>query len=260
MIAGAASLFIAAMIAKERPADGVDVKEALGAELPLHLVFRDEKDREVHLYDVVRGDKPILLSIAYYKCPMLCGLSLRNVASAVHDISLRPGVDYRLVTVSFDPTDGSVDAESMRKNTTAAFADVWPFWTGGQEPIDALLVSLGVRLFRDPASGQFAHPSVFFVLTPEGRISRYLYGVDVPNRDVKLALIEASHGKIGTTIDHVLLRCFAWDPSTRRYGLFITEYFRTGAALILASVAAFVIVLSIKDRSNGRRDVPRLAP
>jgi protein SCO1 len=235
----------------------VKVEEHLGAALPLDLRFRDQESREVTLRDLFTAGKPVLMVLAYYDCPMLCGLVLRATANALGQVGLVPGRDFRIVTVSFNPDDQPQAAAQKRAATLAGIGrpeeapSLWPFLTGAPSAIERLAASLGFVAVRDQGTGQYAHPAVLFVLTPEGRISRYLYGIEFAPRDVRLALVEASHGAIGTTADHLLLRCFAYDPATRRYGLFISTFMRLGAAAVLAGLLALILGLVWHGRKKG---------
>jgi protein SCO1/2 len=238
-----------------RPLEGVDVTEHLGQAIPRSLAFQDMAGNPVHFERALDGKKPLLLVIAYYRCPMLCGLVLKSVAESLADLGWKPGDQFRVVTISFDPSEGPHDAEQRRTATlSSAKLDLgpqdWPFWTGSKESVDALLDVLGVHLLRDPETNQFAHPAVFFAITPDGRISRYLYGVAVPPSNIKLALLEASDGKTGSAFDRVLLRCFMYDPATRRYGLFVGRFLKGGAAIILFFLSGTLVYLFRRD---GRR-------
>lgn len=238
-------LSIAAAAGPTSPAmaDDIGVTERLGGAVPFEAPFVDERGRPVCLEDLIRDGKPILLVLAYYGCPMLCGLVLQNVTRVLTELSWMPGREFRAVTISFDSGDSPATATARRGSVEASFgrgALDWSFWTGPEESVRVLLDALGVRVKRDEANGRIAHPAVFFVLTPEGRVSRYLYGTDVPARDVKLALLEAASGKIGSTIDRVLLHCYAYDPATRRYGLTVTRFMRAGAGVLLAALALLI--------------------
>lgn len=237
--------------------EGVEVTEHLGATLPLEVPFRDTEGNVVHLADALGGGKPLLLVIAYYRCPRLCSLVLKSVATGLGQLGWRPGDQFRVLTVSFNPDEGPNEARARRRTVLEPLggrvrpAD-WPFWTGKKESIDALLRTLGVHVARDPETGQFAHPAVYFAVTPDGRISRYLYGIDVPPSDLKLALLEASDGKTGSAFERVILRCYAYDPATRRYALFIGNFMRAGGAVIFLAVAGVLLGLFRWERRQAR--------
>ena len=208
----------------------VDIDEHLGAPLP-EVVFTDDNGRAATL---TKG-KPTVLVLAYTRCESLCDLVLRGLVDSFAKAELQPGKDFRAVTVSIDPTDtppvAHLRKEALLQTLGQPHAE-WPFLVGSEAQIRALADRLGFRYVYDPKSNQYAHPAAVFILTPEGRISRYLYGVRFRPLDVKLALGEASQGKIGGIVDRVLLTCFKWDPSTRRYGFVVNGVMKGGAALV----------------------------
>ncbi|MCK6547752.1 SCO family protein [Myxococcota bacterium] len=233
----------------------LDVTEHLGAQVPLDLVFRDGAGNPVRLRDWIRGDKPILLTTGYFRCPVMCGLALRGVAAGVKELGWQAGDQFRLLTISFDPGEGPELAKERQRTVVSATggkasAGTWPFWTGEQQDIDRLLEVLGTPIVRDPATGQIAHTAVSFVLTPDGRISRYVYGLEPRALDLKLALVEASEGKTGSAIDRLILRCFKYDPAMRRYAPFLLTYFRTGGALLLLGLGTWVAVMLRREHAT----------
>jgi protein SCO1/2 len=238
----------------------LELDEHPGARLPPSLAFVDQDGRHVHLGDYFRDGKPILLVLAYFRCPMLCDLVLHGAVASVARQGLVLGRDFRALTVSFDPGDTPKAAALKQGNLLQAVnlspgdpraRVAWPFLVGDESAIDPLASALGFPFVRDKATGQYAHPAVAFVLTPDGRVSRYLYGVTFRPLDVRLALDEASRGHIGNVVDRVLLTCFRWDPASRRYGVYVTGMLRGGAALVLALVAGGLGVLFWRDRRRG---------
>jgi protein SCO1 len=219
-----------------------DVEERLGAPVPLDLAFRDEGGRAVKLRDY--AGKPIVLVLAYYRCPMLCGLVLQGTLKALGKIGL-PAGEYRFVSVSFDPADTPDNARLARDKQGAKDA---AFLVGDARSIAALTGAVGFRYVWDDATQQFAHPSIVVVLTGDGRISRYLYGVEPAPRDLRLALLEAGEGKIGSLVDRVILACYRWDPSSRRYGAAIQGFVRIGSFLIFVVVVSGLALLWRRDR------------
>ena len=216
---------------------GVDVIEHLGAQVPLDLSFVDSWKRAVKLGDYFHRDRPLLLTLVYYECPMLCSLVLNGAIESLKQIDWKIGRDYDAVTVSFDPSDKPELAAAKRRNYLQALGvsderSDWPFLTGGPAEIRALTDSVGFRYNALPATRQFAHSAVVFVLTPRGAISRYLYGIQFPSRDLRLALGEAAAGRSGPSVDRILLSCFRYDPATRRYHFFIYGFIRTGGMLV----------------------------
>ena len=223
------------------PLQEIDIEEHLGAALPLDLPFVSEDGRAVRLGDYFRDGKPVVLVLAYFRCPMLCDLVLRGVADSLARQHLALGRDYRALTVSIDPKDKPAGASLKQHSLLQALGTLdatasWPFLTGAQSSIAPLAARLGFEYAYDPKSDQYAHPACAFVLTPDGRISRYLYGVKLRPLDVRLALDEAAQGKIGGIVDRVLLSCFRYDPATRRYGWYVRGVLRGGAALTLLLV------------------------
>lgn len=245
--------------AGEAPLQKMGVQENVGDRLPDGLEFTDHNGETVSLAEFLRDDKPLLLITAYYHCPMLCGLVLKGLAETVESLQWKPGEQFRVLTISFDPTDTPRDARKKRKVTLAraglnSAESHWPFLVGNESAIDELLNALGVEVARDEASGEYAHPAVSYVSTPDGTISRYLYGIDFPPRDLKLALLKASDGATGSAFERVLMRCYAYDPATRRYGLFIDNFMRVGGVGILAALSLLLAGCWRWERRRGARD------
>lgn len=222
---------------------GFDQK--LGGQLPLELRFRDEAGRDVTLADYF-GARPVVLSLNYYGCPMLCTVTLNGLASALDVLtSFDAGREFEIVTVSFDPKEGPDLAAKKKAQHLGRYkrptADAgWHFLTGDQAAIDALTKAVGFRYAWDDETKQFAHPAGVVVLTPEGRISRYLYGIEYAPKDLKLALMESSRGRIGNFIEQAILYCYRYDPMTGRYSASIMRILRAGAILTVLGLLAFV--------------------
>src|SRR6202163_1139581 len=193
----------------------------LNAQMPLDCPFGDENGSNVQLRDYFK-QKPVVLAFVYYGCPMLCNQVEQGVVGALRMLSFTPGRDYEVVFVSFDPRESPDMAAQKKKSALAHFgrpetAAAWHFLTGTKESIDAATRAANFRYTFDSKNNLFAHASGIMLLTPDGRISRYFYGVEYPSRDVRLGLVDASAGKIGTPIDHLLLYCFQYNPETARY-------------------------------------------
>jgi len=238
-------------------AEAADVTEHLGTRVPLDLGFVDASGRRAPLRALFDGTHPVLLVLAYYECPRLCSLVLDGAVDAMRALDrqgFRLGQQYRVATISFDATERIDQAQRKQASVLATLgqgnAQAWPFLVGDAWSVRALTERLGFAFLRDPQTGALAHPAVTFVLTPDGVISRYLYGVDYPARDLKLALLEASDGKTGSLGDRVVMRCFQYDPATRRYGLFIARFMKLGGFLIFLIV---VVLLSVFVRYEHRR-------
>jgi len=224
----------------------VGFEPPLNGHLPLDLPFRDETGRQVQLREYFT-QKPVLLAFVYYGCPMLCDQLEQGVVGTLRMLSFTPGRDYEVVFVSFDDTEAPSMAAQKKASAMTHFrrpetANGWHFLTGSKESIAALTKAANFRFAYDEKTHLFAHASGMMLLTPDGRISRYFYGVEFPGRDVRLGLVDASAGKIGTPIDHVLLFCYQYDPSSARYSASILKIMRLGAVLtVLGLVSAMLI-------------------
>ncbi|MEO8845082.1 MAG: SCO family protein [Kofleriaceae bacterium] len=241
-------------------AEGADVTEHLGAKLPLDLVFTDSTGAKVPLRSLFDGVHPVLLVLAYYECPQLCSLVLDAAATAMRQLEgwgWKLGPRYRVATISFDARERIDQAARRQISVLAALgrADrtAWPFLVGDAASITGLTNALGFRFLRDPHTGTLAHTAVVFVVSPDGMISRYLYGINYPARDLKLALLEASDGKTGSVADKILLRCFHYDPATQRYGLFIARFMKIGGAVIFVIAVLMILTFARHERRRGGR-------
>jgi protein SCO1 len=225
----------------------VGFEPPLNGQIPLDLPFRDETGADVRLRQYFARQKPVLLALVYYTCPMLCDQVQMGVVGSLKMLSFNAGQDFDVVFVSFDPKDSPESAAKKKYSLLSHYnrpqtAGGWHFLSGSQESIDALTKAANFRYSYDAQSGVFAHASGIMLLTPDGRISRYFYGVEYPSRDVRLGLVDASAGKIGTPVDHLLLFCFHYDPSSARYSAAILTIIRLGgAATILVLIAGFLI-------------------
>lgn len=219
----------------------VDIDEHLGARLPLDSAFTDEAGNAVHLRDYFRDGKPVVLVLAYFRCPMLCDLVLRGVADTASRQPKVLGRDFRALTVSIDPKDTPASASLKQHGLLQAMnrldaAKAWPFLVGDEANIRKLADSVGFEYSYDPKTDQYAHPACAIVVMPDGRIARYLYGVTFRPFDLRLALDDAARGRVGGIVDRVLLTCFRYDPATRRYAWAVRGVLRGGAALTLLFV------------------------
>jgi protein SCO1/2 len=227
---------------------GVDVLERLGDRVPEAGRFVDSEGRPFQLADVLHQGKPVILTLVYYRCPALCSLVLSGLTRSLRGLDLKLGEDYRVVTLSIDPTETPrMAAESKRGHMQALGIDPltpdWTFGTGNDEQIRPLAQALGFQYTYDEPSKQYAHAAAIFVLSPDGKISRYLYGIDFPSRDLRLALVEAGQGKVGTALDRVLLTCFKYDPATRRFEPYVLGFIRIGASFVFLALATLLAVL-----------------
>lgn len=225
----------------------VSLEQKLDDAVPLNLTFRSEKGRRVTLGEFFRG-KPVILTLVYYQCPMLCTQVLNGLLRAMKDMKMTPGEDYEVVSVSIDPTETPVLADAKHILYAGLYGrpaavEGWHFLTGEESQIKRLADAVGYHYAYDPASKQYAHPSAIIVLTPEGRVSRYFYGISYNERDLRLGLVEASAGRIGTPVDSVLLFCFHYDPATGKYGLLISRVIQVAGTLTALGLGALIIFL-----------------
>lgn len=224
---------------------GVGIDQLLDHQVPLDLTFRDEFGRTVPLSSFFHG-KPVLLALVYYRCPMLCTQILTGVESSLKAVSLTPGKDFEVLAVSFDPKDTPEIAASkkqlyVRRYGHPGTANGWHFLTGDQPNIHALTEAVGYHVKYDPATDQWAHASGIMIVTPEGRLSRYFYGVEYSPRDIRLGLVEASDDKIGTPVDQILLFCYHYDPATGKYGAVVMGTLRFAGAAFVLICGAFLL-------------------
>lgn len=236
---------------------GVDVEEKLGATVPADLWFTDDTGARVRLGDLLAGDTPTLLILAYYRCPVLCGALLRGVSTAVSQLGWKPGEKFRVVTVSIDPNDTWDGAGKKKENVQSLFetpadASAWPFLVGGQAEIDALTDAVGFRYVYDARIDQYVHPAVAVVLGPNGLVSRYVYGVEPRPLDLRLALLEAGEGKVGTAFERFILSCYRYDPVSRKYVNWTFRFIRVGAFGIVLAVGLLLSRMWRRERQGGR--------
>ena len=220
--------------------------------LPLDISFADEQGRAVRLRDYF-GARPVVLALVYYDCTMLCTQVLNSLTSALSTLSLDIGKDFDVVTVSFDPREKPPLAAAKKRSYLERYkrpgAEAgWHFLTGEKPAIDRLTSAVGFRYVWDDSLQQFAHPTGIVVLTPDGRLSRYLFGVEYWPRDLRFALIDASAGKIGSPVEQVLLYCYHYDPETGRYGFIVMRAVRLAAAATVLALGAFITVMIRRDR------------
>jgi protein SCO1/2 len=244
---------------QDRPAalQDVGIDQRLNEQAPLDLVFRDETGRSVKLGDYF-GDKPVILSLVYYECPMLCTLTLNGLVRSMRVLPFNVGERYTVVTVSFNPHETSSLAAAKKKEYMAHYARPggeagWHFLTGDESSIQKLTQAVGFHYHYDAPSGQYAHATGLVILTPQGRIARYFYGVEFSPRDLRLALDEASANKIGSPVEAMLLFCFHYDPMTGKYGLAITRVIQLAGAGTVLLLGGFMAVMLWRERHGKLR-------
>ena len=231
----------------------VGIDQRLNDQLPLDAVFKDEHGSEVRLGQFFNG-KPVVLSLVYYTCPMLCNQVLNGMLGSFRQMSFNAGEQFEVVTVSFDTKETPQLAAAKKQTYMAGYnrpsgATGWHFLTGDDANIRRLTDAVGFRYTWDEQTGQFAHASGIMVATPEGKLARYFYGIDYPPKDLRLALVEASANKIGTPVDALMLYCYHYDPSTGKYGVVIMNVVRLAGVITIILIAGLLLLL----RRIGRR-------
>jgi len=235
---------------------GVGIDQRLDQQIPLSLTFRDEFGRNVQLSSFFHG-KPVILALVYYRCPMLCTQILNGLESSLKVVSFTPGKDFEVLAVSFDPKDTPELAASkkqlyLRRYGRAGTANGWHFLTGDATNIHGLLDAVGYHVKYDPTTDQWAHASGIMIATPQGRLSRYFYGVEYAPRDMRLGLVEASAEKIGTPVDQILLFCYHYDPATGKYGAVAVGSVRIAGAAFVLIGGGFLAFLFLRESRHKR--------
>ena len=230
----------------------VGIDQKLNQQIPLDLIFHDENGNTVKLGQFF-GQKPVILSLVYFNCPMLCTQVLNGMEASMKGLPMDAGNQFEAVTVSIDPSDKPVMASVKKQMYVGMYgrpnaAQGWHFLTGDAPQIKALADSVGFRYAYDADSKQFAHASAIVVLTPQGKISKYFYGIEYSPRDLRLGLVEASAEKIGTPVDSILLFCYHYDPSTGKYGLIISRLIQAGGLLTVLAIGVTMLVLFRRER------------
>jgi protein SCO1/2 len=249
--------------AGKKPAalEGVGIEQRLGSSVPLDALLLDEAGRPVRLGQYF-GTRPVVLVLAYYNCPMLCTQVLNGTVAAMRSISFDAGREYEVVTVSFDPRDKPRDAAAKKVPYVKEYgrpgaAAGWHFLTGSTASIERITDAVGFHYKWDESRGQYAHASAIYVLTPDGRLSRYFFGIEYAPRDLRLGLVEASNRKIGSPVDEILLYCYHYDPAAGKYGAVVMNMVRVAGAAAVLLLSTF---LTIMWRRDAKRDRLRAAP
>jgi protein SCO1/2 len=245
--------FATGVVASNVPPQFKDVTFAqqLGQQLPLDARFRDETGQEVALGDYF-GKRPVVLSFVYYQCPMLCTQVMNGISSALKALTFTPGREFDVVLISFDPRDGFETANAKKRAHLQHWsvqdqAAGWHFLTGDEATIRRVTQAAGFSYTWDEPTKQFAHVSGVLTTTPDGRLSRYFYGVEFSPKDLRLALVESGQGRIGSIVEELLLYCYQYDPTTGRYGAIVMNLVRLGGALTVAMVAGFVLLMRRRE-------------
>jgi protein SCO1/2 len=245
------------------PLREIGFDQNIGQPIPLDVTFNDETGRRVALGEYF-GKRPVVLVFAYYDCPMLCTQVINGLSTALNVLSLEPHADFEIVTVSFNPKDTPATASAkkatyLERYTHPGAAAGWHFLSGDQASIDRLTKAAGFRYVWDDKTKQFAHPTGVIVLTPEGRLARYLFGIEYGPRDLRYALVEASDGNVGNPVDTLLLYCYHYDPMTGRYGLVVMRALRISGVATVLMLGTFIVVM-IRREKHAAPAAPGTAP
>ncbi|HEY7211140.1 MAG TPA: SCO family protein [Bryobacteraceae bacterium] len=257
MLAAAAGS-LAAQYARPKITSGVNIEQKLNKPVPLDLVFHDETGQQVALWKYFR-DKPVVISLVYFNCPSLCPMSLHETVSSLKRVALEPGRDYNVVVVSFDPKDTPHEAQLTKTKYKAQFGSRpgydagWHFLTGDQQNISRLADAVGFRYRWDEGTKQFIHAGGIMVATPDGKLSRYFYGIDYAPADLRMALVDASQHKIGSPVDYVLLFCFHYDAAQGKYTLAILNLLKAAGCLTLVVLIIGLYFLMRNDKNKKTR-------
>jgi protein SCO1/2 len=234
----------------------VKIEQRLNEQLPLDLEFKDEAGRTVQLGAYFNKSKPVILSLVFYKCPMLCNQILSGVMASLRAQTFTAGKEFDVLTVSFDPRETPEMAAEKKESYLSRYnrpgaEQGWHFLTGDAENIRRLTEAVGFHYNYDEKTNQFAHASGIMLLTPEGKLSRYFYGIEYSPRDLRLGLVEASDNRIGSTVDQLLLYCYHYDPTTGRYGPAVINIMRLGGIITVLGVGALLLVLRRRNVKGG---------
>jgi len=245
-------------------AQGVGIDQKLNSQIPLDLLFHDERGDAVPLRSYF-GDKPVVISMVYFSCGSLCPMSIKETVTSLDRLPLKPGSDYNVLVVSFDPKDtpaiaAKEKAEFSKYYKEAGYTDGFHFLTGDQSAISKLADAVGWRYKWDQATQQFVHAGGIMVATPEGKMSRYFYGLAYAPQDVRLALVEASQHKIGSPVDYITLFCFHYDPTTGKYTLAITNLLKVTGCLTVVLLAGFIFMFMKNDKNRSSKENWKEAP
>jgi protein SCO1/2 len=249
-----APISLYSQVVQENPDDlkNIDVEEHLGDTIPLELEFTADNGEMVRLEKYFQREKPVILILGYYTCPMLCNLIMNGLTDALRDFPWLPGREFQIVSVSIDPTETEVVAAAKKKNYINSLGkpgveNGWDFLTGPEENSRKLAESVGFKYFYIEDRDEYAHPAVLIILTEKGEISRYLYGIQFKKQDLKLALTEASEGKVGSTLDRLILYCYHYDPKAGGYVVFAGNIMRLGGLLTLLILAGLLVRLWLRE-------------
>lgn len=246
-----------ARAAEQTPVElqGVTIDEHIGNMITPSTPFTDEQGKAVTLADFFDGKRPVLLNFVYYGCPNICTFLLNNLVTSLKSFPWTAGEEFQIVTISIDPREDAILARQKKEAYLEElgrpeFSNGWHFLTGTDASIQKITDEIGFRYHYDEEEQQYAHASALYTLTPEGKISRYLYGISFLPRDIRLALLEAADGKVGNLVDQFLLYCYHYDPKGRTYALMATNLMKLAGGATIGGVVIFLAALSRKKRKN----------
>jgi len=243
--------YAASTLSLPKQLQGVGIDQHLNAAVPLDVSFTDQDGNSVQLKKYF-GSKPVLFAPVYFTCPMLCDQILGGLVAGLRPLSVKPGRDFEIVAMSFNPADTTADAKRKRDQFSHSYSsragtDGWNFLTGSQSSINQVTKAIGFRYHWDAAHNMFVHASGIMIMTPEGRLARYFYGVEFEPKDLKLGLVEASHNRIGSAVDQILLFCYHYDPTTGKYGAVVINLLRILAAVVLIALTVMLVFFWRRD-------------
>lgn len=256
IVLGLFGLWVSAWAAEPVPYElqEVRIEEHLGETISLDREFIDESGQTVSLQSFFNGTNPVILNLVYYECPNLCNFLLNGLTKALSQLEWTAGDQFQIVTISIDPAEDATLARQKKETYLHRLyqrpeaADGWHFLTGSEKNIGLLAEELGFYYRYDEEQDQYAHAAAIYILTPGGEISRYLYGIEFNPRDIRLALLEASEGKIGNAVDKLLLFCYHYDPKGRKYSLFALRLMKLGGAIAVLGLGFLIVYLGIRHR------------
>jgi len=230
----------------------ITIEQKLNEQVPLDLTFHDESGRTVQLREYF-GKKPVLLTLVYYECPSLCGLVLQGLLKSLRVLKYTPGDQFDIVTVSINPKETPALAAAKKQNFLKEYgrldaANGWHFLTGEEPQIRRLADAVGFRYVYDPKSGQYAHAAGVMLLTPDGKVSRYFYGIEYSPRDLRMGIIDASQGKVGSPVEKIILFCYQYDPTTGKYSLAILRVVQLSSAFTVLLVGGFMVLQFYREK------------
>ena len=241
------------------PLSHVNIEQKLNSRLPLEAVFKDENGHDVQLGQYFTGKRPVVMTLVYYECPMLCTQVLNGLVRAARVLPLTAGKDYDVVVISFDARETPKQATEKKAVYLKAYGrpeteQAWHFLTGSLASIKSVTQAVGFYYEWDVHTAMYAHASAIYVGTPDGRLSKYFMGIEYSPKDLRLGLVDASSGKIGTLVDQVLLFCYHFDPQSARYTPFALGLLRVAGAFTALTLGGFVVIMLRRDsRQKGKR-------